>query len=154
MRGFISLSLERKMLQFVLALLVLILALQFSVQHGGRGEILYITRSLLPFLQEESLEVTSPAEGSYLLIQLMNQERERGAYLLINGRVFASFEENPLLVQVQEGDSIQLDTRGAKGILWFKILDTSEEIQSFRPGYEYRVMPHLYHLGEIKLGGD
>lgn len=147
MGDFDSLVLERRVLQWVLVLIVLLSAVQFSRQYERQREALFLAN---PFLEEEVTEVFSSREGSYLLIKLMNREREPEAYLLINDTVVASFTKNPILLDVRIGDRISLDTRETQQLLWFTILDTSEEIQSFWAGEEYWFKPHLYYLGEVR----
>lgn len=153
MGGFISFSLEKKLLQIIVVLLILTLAVQFSFRYRDQGEVLFFPRAFLHLLlqEEEVALVMAPSSREYLLIKLINKVVEPGVLLLVNGEVSATFEENPVLIYVADGDLISIDSRDSDTVLWFRVQDVSSEIQSFHPGQQYRIPKTHLQLGEVVI---
>lgn len=149
MRGFLFFPLEKKLIQLIFVLMVIMIAVQYSFQYGEIPPPFYPLALLEPYLKGE-VEVLAPVKESYLLILLKNRSKEPRAKILVDGIEVASFRENPLFLKVKEGDEISLDIRGVESLLWFQILETSQGIISFGAGEEYLLKPKLYYLGPIR----
>lgn len=149
-----DISWERKVMQLIVILIILVLAFQFSLNYRERGEVMFFPSVFLrPHLHQvvEPVLFTSPQE--YLLLQLINALKDPEVYIRVNGEVVATFQENPVSVLVREGDVISIDARKSDRVLWFRILEVSSNIQSFHVGEQYRVLKSHHQLGEVQLQG-
>ncbi|AGB41357.1 hypothetical protein Halha_1412 [Halobacteroides halobius DSM 5150] len=103
-----------------------------------------------PPVKNTSAKQVFSVQEDYMTLSLQNKLKTPHVNLIINNQVVDNFKDGVVRFKIQEGDLIAIDARGSKGGLWFKVVELSNRLATFKPQQQFWVKNEYKVLGRVK----
>jgi len=147
-------KIERFFLYLIMIALILVLSIQIIMQDNDSYLKLkkyeYTIRNFFN-KRAELVEVIDKKKTGLIIIDLLQSKSLPQVYILKNNKRVSNFSKGYVILDVRDGDFIEIDASNYKNALWFEITEINKNISSLKKGKQFRIENNKIALGVIKF---